>query len=322
MILGHPYDSRIDVWSVGAVMAELFTGYVLFQNDSVPTMLSRITGILGSFPPHVLINGKDSGKYFTLSNIVYERDEDGSFHLIFPKKTILSSRLHLDPRQSYINKSEAQQQDEDLFVDFVRELLLLDPRLRVSASQALQHPWLRDADTVKFSEYIIGQPVAPPPPPPPPQSMPLPQTDNATEYDDDDEEDEGKGTVDDSAVYYTGYDFEEEGSNEEDDDEDDEGEFQEEMYNENMYGDHENAIINDDDEEDEDNDTFEDDELGGLALTLEEELALFQAEQDSDDDDDDDNEDDDDSSNNNNNNNVNRSGGDGTEPNGSTLLMQ
>jgi len=73
-------------------MAELFTGYVLFQNDSVPTMLSRITGILGSFPPHVLINGKDSGKYFTLSNIVYERDEDGSFHLIFPKKTKITFR--------------------------------------------------------------------------------------------------------------------------------------------------------------------------------------------------------------------------------------
>jgi serine/threonine protein kinase len=168
-------------------MAELFTGYVLFQNDSVPTMLSRITGILGSFPPHVLINGKDSGKYFTLSNIVYERDEDGSFHLIFPKKTMLSSRLHLDPRRSYVNKSEAQQQDEDLFVDFVRELLLLDPRLRVTASQALHHPWLRDADTVKFSEYIIGQPVAPPPPP---QSIPLPKPDNATEYDDDEDDDD------------------------------------------------------------------------------------------------------------------------------------
>jgi serine/threonine protein kinase len=44
VILGHKYDTRIDIWSVGAVLAELHTGYVLFQNDSVPTMLSRITG--------------------------------------------------------------------------------------------------------------------------------------------------------------------------------------------------------------------------------------------------------------------------------------
>ena len=81
MIIGHPYDSRIDIWSVGAVLAELHTGYVLFQNESVATMLSRITGILGQFPQSVLQRGKDTGKYFSLSNIVYERDDDGSFQL-------------------------------------------------------------------------------------------------------------------------------------------------------------------------------------------------------------------------------------------------
>ena len=45
VIIGHAYDTGIDIWSVGAVLAELLTGYVLFQNDSVPTMLSRITGM-------------------------------------------------------------------------------------------------------------------------------------------------------------------------------------------------------------------------------------------------------------------------------------
>lgn len=59
VILGMPYDARIDIWSIGAVLAELHTGYVLFQNDSVPTMLSRITGIMGPFEKHVLARGKD-----------------------------------------------------------------------------------------------------------------------------------------------------------------------------------------------------------------------------------------------------------------------
>ena len=135
------------------MIAELYTGYVLFQNDSVPTMLSRITGILGPFPETVLSNGRDTGKYFTLSNIVYERDDDGSFHLIFPKKTNLRSRLHFSVQP------EDHSEDENLFVDFVRTLLDLDPAKRVTASEALKHPWLKDADTVKFSEYIIGQPA-------------------------------------------------------------------------------------------------------------------------------------------------------------------
>ena len=58
-------------------------------------MLSRITGILGQFPPKVLQNGRESGKYFTISNIVYGKDEDNGFQLILPKKTNLRSRLHM-----------------------------------------------------------------------------------------------------------------------------------------------------------------------------------------------------------------------------------
>lgn len=220
VILGHHYDSRIDIWSVGAVIAELYTGYVLFQNDSVPTMLSRITGILGTFPEHVLSNGRDTGKYFTLSNIVYERDDEGSFHLIFPKKTNLRSRLHMDKPvvdlESLSEEERQQMKDEDLFVDFVGQLLHLDPEKRLTASQALKHPWLSDADEAKFTEYIIGQPATQ-------QKEPLP--------DDDDDDNDG---------------FEED-----DDQEDDDAEFEEEGYNEEVY------INNQDDEESENADIGE-----------------------------------------------------------------
>lgn len=182
VIIGHPYDTGIDIWSVGAVLAELHTGYVLFQNDSVATMLSRITGILGQFPQNVLQRGKDTGKYFSLSNIVYERDEEGSFHLIFPKRTTLASRLHLpaepaSPSNTSSSHGQGLSADEEQFVDFVRQMLHLDPALRMSAQQALAHPWLSDADTIYVSEYIIGQNSAQDYAPPVPGSQ--------YEYDDD-----------------------------------------------------------------------------------------------------------------------------------------
>lgn len=197
VIIGHPYDTGIDIWSVGAVLAELHTGYVLFQNDSVATMLSRITGILGQFPQHVLQRGKDTGKYFSLSNIVYERDEEGSFHLIFPKRTDLPSRLHLpeDPAATALSA------DEEQFVDFVRQMLHLDPAQRMTAEEALAHPWLSDADTVYVSEYIIGQGVDQGAMPPPPPNS---RFDNG---DDDDEEGSGEdesgesGDADESEEY-------------------------------------------------------------------------------------------------------------------------
>jgi serine/threonine protein kinase len=159
VIIGHRYDSRIDIWSIGAVLAELYTGYVLFQNDSVATMLSRITGIMGPFPPHVIHAGKDSGKYFTLSNIVYERTEDKrGFNLVMPKKTNLRSRLHLYDTKSSPQKERRSALDDDLFVDFVEQLLNLDPIERLTAQEALRHPWLDDADSVHIEPYVIIQP--------------------------------------------------------------------------------------------------------------------------------------------------------------------
>ena len=39
------------------VIAELWTGYVLFQNDSVQSLLARVIGIIGAFPRHMMASG-------------------------------------------------------------------------------------------------------------------------------------------------------------------------------------------------------------------------------------------------------------------------
>ena len=48
VILGLPYGTKIDLWSLGCIMSELWTGRVLFQNDSVQTMLARMIGVIGA----------------------------------------------------------------------------------------------------------------------------------------------------------------------------------------------------------------------------------------------------------------------------------
>lgn len=173
-------------------------------------MLSRITGILGPFPPEVLHSCREANKYFTLNNIVYEKDTTDpagtQFHLIFPKKTNLRKRLHLDtlsmqqhhiiPTTRKISNSRTgetfETTDEELFVDFVEELLNLNPDERYSAKQALRHPWLEDADTVQFKEYIIGQPAVPAPAEEVINNEVSPQDQYSSSQDD--------------GIFYTGYD--------------------------------------------------------------------------------------------------------------------
>jgi serine/threonine protein kinase len=55
VILGLPYDQQIDMWSLGCIIAELWTGRVLFQNDSLATLLvsNKTTSCTPLFRVHV-----------------------------------------------------------------------------------------------------------------------------------------------------------------------------------------------------------------------------------------------------------------------------
>lgn len=47
VVLDYAVDTKIDIWSLGCILSELYTGDVLFQNDSVQTMLARMVGVKG-----------------------------------------------------------------------------------------------------------------------------------------------------------------------------------------------------------------------------------------------------------------------------------
>ncbi|KAJ8537093.1 hypothetical protein K7X08_035494 [Anisodus acutangulus] len=128
VILGLPYDKKIDIWSLGCILAELCTGNVLFQNDSPATLLARVIGIIGPIDQDLLVKGRDTYKYFTKNHMLYERNQETNrLEYLIPKKTSLRHRLPMGDQG---------------FIDFVAHLLEVNPKKRPSASEALKHPWL------------------------------------------------------------------------------------------------------------------------------------------------------------------------------------
>mmetsp|Transcript_126574 Transcript_126574/g.269975 ORF Transcript_126574/g.269975 Transcript_126574/m.269975 type:complete len:771 (-) Transcript_126574:151-2463(-) len=134
VMLGLPYDQKIDIWSLGCILAELWTGYVLFQNDSVQSLLARILGIIGDFPYHLMTRGKYVPQYFTQDGQLYQEidgpacpERGRRLHLLVPKKTSLRQRMRTDSEE---------------FLDFLGGMLQLDPTLRPTAAEALEHPFL------------------------------------------------------------------------------------------------------------------------------------------------------------------------------------
>ena len=64
VLLGLPYTSAIDMWSLGCIVVELFLGLPLFPGSSEYNQVSRITEMLGLPPTWMLETGKQSGEFF------------------------------------------------------------------------------------------------------------------------------------------------------------------------------------------------------------------------------------------------------------------
>jgi serine/threonine protein kinase len=129
VILGLPYSTKIDMWSLGCVIAEVFTGKVLFANRNVATLLSRVISVTGPIPTDLLSSGRYTSKYFSKKSFhLYEQDEKTNrYYYLQPKPLSLRDWLKTD--------------DED-FIDFLFKLLAVRPDDRMSATVALQHHWL------------------------------------------------------------------------------------------------------------------------------------------------------------------------------------
>ncbi|KAJ6429266.1 hypothetical protein OIU84_020819 [Salix udensis] len=128
VILGLPYDQKIDLWSLGCILAELCSGEVLFPNDAVVMILARMIDILGPIDPEMLETGQETHKYFTKEYDLYHLNEEtNQVEYLIPEGSSLEHHLQIS---------------DVGFIDFVRNLLELNPLRRPNAREALEHPWL------------------------------------------------------------------------------------------------------------------------------------------------------------------------------------
>lgn len=71
VILGLQPTPKIDVWSIGCILAELWTGNIFFSGLHIQGMLARIQSIMGPWPEWMLQEGTICDQYFFEKNILF-----------------------------------------------------------------------------------------------------------------------------------------------------------------------------------------------------------------------------------------------------------
>mmetsp|Transcript_56265 Transcript_56265/g.147766 ORF Transcript_56265/g.147766 Transcript_56265/m.147766 type:complete len:552 (-) Transcript_56265:47-1702(-) len=132
VVLGLAYNTKVDCWSLGCILMELFTGKLLFDNRSVQALLASHISLLGQLPPSLIRAGQISDHFFASeTDQTLVGKQDGRLCRFRPHKSSIANLL-------------AQHDCRDAqLASFIVELMQPDPERRASATQALQHPFLQ-----------------------------------------------------------------------------------------------------------------------------------------------------------------------------------
>ncbi|XP_075875308.1 dual specificity tyrosine-phosphorylation-regulated kinase 4 isoform X2 [Nelusetta ayraudi] len=138
VILGHPYSMAIDMWSLGCILAELYTGYPLFPGESEVEQIACIMEVLG-MPPNDFVQSASRKRLFF--------DSKGN-----PRNITNSKGKKRRPNSKEL--SAVLKTTDALFLDFIKRCLTWDPAKRMTPDEGLQHEWILEGNFNKVRPRV------------------------------------------------------------------------------------------------------------------------------------------------------------------------
>jgi len=150
VILGIHYGTQIDVWSLGCMLAELYTGFPLFAGHDEGDQIAAICERLGLPPAEVLEIAPKAPQFF---------DFDRSSSRWSLREGIASRPITVGSRPVTVFVDEfvgvnatrgrrpVSMGDAEIeaFLDLIHRMLVFDPSKRISPAEAMGHPFFSGA---------------------------------------------------------------------------------------------------------------------------------------------------------------------------------
>ncbi|KGO40631.1 hypothetical protein PEX1_102780 [Penicillium expansum] len=156
IILNLGWSFPCDIWSIGCILVEFFTGDALFQTHDNLEHLAMMESVIGNRIDTALVKKVMAGrggslnsasKYFNRSKIDYPNAETTRASRKYVRA--MKSLTEFIPTNTPFNRS---------FLDLLQQIFVYDPKNRITAKEALKHPWFKETLVDDGTEaHRIGQ---------------------------------------------------------------------------------------------------------------------------------------------------------------------
>jgi len=143
IILGLGWSYPCDIWSIGCILVEFFTGDALFQTHDNLEHLAMMEAVVGSRIDSHLVQavnkmsnrsaGNAASKYFKRLKLDYPTPD-----------TTRGSRRFVKAMKHLTDIIPASNTFLKNFLDLLKKIFVYDPAQRITAKQALNHPWFKE----------------------------------------------------------------------------------------------------------------------------------------------------------------------------------
>ncbi|TYI25494.1 hypothetical protein ES332_A05G054100v1 [Gossypium tomentosum] len=141
IILGLGWSYPCDLWSVGCILIELCTGEALFQTHENLEHLAMMERVLGPLPEHMIRRAnRGAEKYFRRGS-----------RLNWPEGAVSRESIRAVRKLDRLKNIVSQYVESSRYslADMLEGLLKYDPSERLTARQALNHPFFRFPRTLQ-----------------------------------------------------------------------------------------------------------------------------------------------------------------------------
>lgn len=158
VILGLPFNNKIDIWSAGCIAAELFLNFAIFACENESDAIHSMVALLEDIPDSMIAASKCWWKFYDITRDGYALKMDPTEVLLtkhsYASKYQEAGAMTLD---QLILQHHALETDEEVafcecFVSFVFYLLTFEPGQRPTAQEALSHPFITGGNLENWEE--------------------------------------------------------------------------------------------------------------------------------------------------------------------------